>query len=455
MNCATARALIDQGYPQRGSRQRSDAVVFHLASCAECRAYRASLDPSRFDDTTLLHDLLSQRFAASASPQAAIDPDFDLPPAPIPATKALRTRQRRSLLATTLRWIAIVIAVCLVLFVAGGVYAVATIRHNVQALIVTPAARPTLMQPTAANVAQAAPRSDTSTPVVPTARPSPSPQFARSAPLMPTLMPTSQLVYPPIDGAINVLLIGSDARPDDGDNARGDAIMVMRIDPQRQRIALLSLPRDLIVSIPGYGQARINAAQSYGGVELTRNTVSNLLGIPIDFYATVNFEGFIAVVDAVGGVDVQVEKELYDPEYPTMDYGYTVAHFLPGMQHMDGATALMYSRVRHPDSDYDRIKRQQQVLVAIGARVQQQNVLQSVQSLMTISGALRGYVQTDMSENTMLSLAWSMRSLSPSAVERYALGGDQVSEGVIADDPYASFALPGAISLLVQQFVGE
>src|SRR5215217_7211458 len=97
-----------------------------------------------------------------------------------------------------------------------------------------------------------------------------------------------------------------------------DAIVVLRIDPARQRVAMLSLPRDLIVDIPGYGRARINAASVYGelypelggGVELERKTVSNLLGITIDHVVHVDFNGFIGAIDAIGGIDVDVEKEL-------------------------------------------------------------------------------------------------------------------------------------------------
>lgn len=266
---------------------------------------------------------------------------------------------------------------------------------------------------------------------------------------------------PPPGAPITILLLGSDRRPDETGPSRSDAIMIARVDPERQRIALLSLPRDLIVEIPGYGSARINAASVYGaygsdsgdGAELARSTVSNLLGVPIDFVALINFDGFISAIDAIGGITVNVERELYDAQYPTMDYGYTVAHFLPGPQHMDGATALMYSRIRHMDSDFERMRRQQQVMLGILDRVQEQNSLEQLHSIAAVTTALRGYVQTDLPEERMVSLAWAFRNISPAAIERYTLDGSMVSMYVIPGDPYAQLAVPGAIEFLVQQLM--
>jgi LCP family protein required for cell wall assembly len=227
-------------------------------------------------------------------------------------------------------------------------------------------------------------------------------------------------------------------------------------------VALLSLPRDLIVEIPGYGQARINAANVYGeqfshsggGIELARLTVSNLLDIPIDYVVEVNFQGFIGAIDAIGGVTIDVEQELYDPLYPTMDYGYTVAHFEPGEQHMGGERALMYSRIRHMDSDFERMHRQQAVMLAVLERVRQQNAAQQVQTIADLTTALRDYIQTDMPPRRMVSLAWTLRDMQPDMVERYTLDETMVTMNVIPDDPYATFALPGTIDSLVGQLMG-
>jgi polyisoprenyl-teichoic acid--peptidoglycan teichoic acid transferase len=229
-----------------------------------------------------------------------------------------------------------------------------------------------------------------------------------------------------------------------------------------ERVCQLSLPRDLIVAIPGYGQARINAATVYGemypelggGAELARQTVSNLLGVPIDHVVRTDFSAFMQAVDAIGGIDLYVEQELYDPIYPTMDYGYMEVYFPVGPMHMDGATALIYSRVRHMDSNYARNRRQQQVLLAILQRVREQNVLSQVQMLADLSSALRDNVQTDLSLDQMIGLAWAFRGVAPDQVERYALDETMVYEGGIPGDPYATLPASGAINTVVGQLMG-
>jgi LCP family protein required for cell wall assembly len=262
---------------------------------------------------------------------------------------------------------------------------------------------------------------------------------------------------------VTILLLGSDRRPGESWQARSDAIVVVRLEPARQRVALLSLPRDLIVAIPGYGQARINAATVYGdtnpelggGTELARQTVGQLLDLPIDHVVRADFNAFITAIDAIGGVEIDVEQELYDPIYPTMDYGYMEVYFPVGTQQMDGERALIYSRVRHMDSNYARNRRQQQVLVAILQRVREQNVLNQVQMLADLSTALRDDIQTDLSLDQMIGLAWAFRAIAPDQVERYALDENLVYEGGIPGDPYATLPRAGAISLVRGQLLGE
>jgi polyisoprenyl-teichoic acid--peptidoglycan teichoic acid transferase len=390
-------------------------------------------------------------------------------------------------------------------FVVGRTaVALITIRQNIQAMrLPTAAPRPTQQalatpwatdaptsQPTQRALAtpQAtdapAPRS-TSTPapaasplasaIAPSPRPAPSPTLTPVPQQLPPIgdpapapgsrqgQPAAALAPPAAGQPATVLLLGVDRRPDESGPSRSDAIVVLRIDPVRQRVAMLSLPRDLIVDIPGYGHARINAASVYGelypeefggGAELERKTVSNLLGIPIDYVVYADFNGFVGAIDALGGIDVDVEKELYDPEYPTMDYGYMEVHFLPGPMHMDGATALIYSRVRHMDTTWDRARRQQQVLMAVLQRIRRQNQIERIQSVAALTTALRDYVQTDMPLDRMVGLAWALRDMAPEAVGHYNLDGSMVAENVDAGDPYAEYALPGAIESLTQKLMG-
>jgi len=418
---------------------------------------------------------------------------------------AWRRRLRLALL------VAVAAAGLVGVFVVGRTaLALITIRQNIQAMrLPTPAARPTqlVIAPHSTGGSTAAPavvqldaaQARPTSPAPPSATTAPAPQATSMSAVaagqlagaitpspdawpLSTLTPVPQQL-PAIDGAaaapgsrpvqlaasssappaasqpVTLLLLGVDRRPGETGPARSDALIVLRIDPVRERVAMLSLPRDLIVDIPGYGSARINAASVYGelypelggGVELERQTVSNLLGIPIDYVVLVDFNGFIGAIDALGGVDVDVEKELYDPEYPTMDYGYMEVHFLPGPTHMDGATALIYSRVRHMDTIWERARRQQQVLIAVLQRVRQQNPVERVQSIAALTTALRDYVQTDMPIDQMVGLAWALRDITPESVERYNLDGSMIAENADSDDPYAEYALPGVIESLTQQ----
>lgn len=276
---------------------------------------------------------------------------------------------------------------------------------------------------------------------------------------VPTLMPTVGVRLPAGD-AIHILLLGSDRRPGESWATRSDAVMLVRIEPSTRRVALLSLPRDLIVEIPGYGYGRINSVTVYGemnpaigGAELARRTVTNLLGLPIDHIVWVDFTGFIAAVDAIGGIEVELEQAIYDPAYPTMDYGITTVYFPAGKQRLDGAQALILSRTRHADSAYAREARQQMIMLAIARRIREHDPVRQVELAAHVTTALRPHIRTDLSADEILGLAWSLRDVDLGAIERFALGPDGVYEGLIDGDPYALTPRPGAIAALVRDFV--
>ncbi|WP_322821002.1 LCP family protein, partial [Chloroflexus sp.] len=276
---------------------------------------------------------------------------------------------------------------------------------------------------------------------------------------VPTLMPTVGVNLPSSD-VIHILLLGSDRRPGEGWATRADAIMVVRIEMTTRRVALLSLPRDLIVAIPGYGYGRINSATVYGeqdpaigGAELARRTVSQLLGLPIDHVVWVDFTGFMAAVDAIGGIEVELAQPIYDPLYPTMDYGVTSVYFPAGKQWLDGEQALILSRTRHADSAYAREARQQMILLAIARRIREQDPVRQVELAAHVTTALRPHIRTDLSTDDLLGLSWSLRDVNLASVERFALDADGVFEGLIEGDPYALTPRPGAIEALVQAFV--
>jgi LCP family protein required for cell wall assembly len=206
-----------------------------------------------------------------------------------------------------------------------------------------------------------------------------NPQPENSTPLpgvTPTALP-AEIKYKPWNGIdrVTVLVMGLDAR-DVGPEAqstaaRTDTMVVVSLDPVTKIGSMLSIPRDLYVDIPGYGFDKINKAYFYGevnrlqtgGAGLAIQTVENLLGIPIDYYAVVDFNSFTTVVDLIGGIDVYVpfDNMVVDP---VGNHNTTTLHF--GFNHLDGALALGYARNRHTENgDVDRAARTQQVILAI------------------------------------------------------------------------------------------
>lgn len=166
-----------------------------------------------------------------------------------------------------------------------------------------------------------------------------------------------ELTPPVEDKPITFVLLGSDSRGEEGDIGRSDTLMVFRINPKKKIGYLISIPRDARVDIPGHGKQKINAAYQFGGPRLVIKTVEKLSGLKINHYAVVDFEGFKEIVDALGGIDIDVEKKLVD-----LRHGINIR---PGYQHMDGEEALKYVRIRHCDDDFGRMGRQQKFIRAV------------------------------------------------------------------------------------------
>ncbi len=249
---------------------------------------------------------------------------------------------------------------------------------------------------------------------------------------------------------MTVLVMGIDARPNEGMLARSDSMILVRLDPQQHVVALMSIPRDLWVSIPGGGEGKINsafylgeAAGAGGGPALARQTVSTLLGIPINAHAVVDFRGFRGLIDAIAGITVDVPTELYDPQFPTEDYGYMTAHFMPGPQHMNGDQALIYSRVRHPDSDFQRMRRQQQVMIAVEEALRQQGALTTLHHADELTAALAAYVHTDLTPEAAAGLLWSLRDINSQQIQRIAVDTAYLTETNIG----GAYALVGSRQL--------
>ena len=173
---------------------------------------------------------------------------------------------------------------------------------------------------------------------------------------------------PPAD----ILVLGLDARTGEGYVTRTDTIILLGVQPRRLRVSALSIPRDLFINVPGYGSRRVNTvnvlgemAEAGSGPTLLSAGITESFGVTPERYVRLNFEAFTRLVDAVGGVRIDVPRQIIDYSYPTSDYGTRVVRFEPGVQQMDGEAALAYARTRHADDDYGRAARQQQVLSAL------------------------------------------------------------------------------------------
>ena len=208
--------------------------------------------------------------------------------------------------------------------------------------------------------------------------------------------------------------MGVDNRPDEP-VARTDSIMVLTLNPKTGAAGMLSIPRDVLVNVPALNDTiKINSAHVYGeiykfpggGPELLRQTVAELIGYPIDYYVRINFDGFRQIIDLVGGVDIEVAKDIKDDLYPDENYGYDPLFIPAGRHHMNGTLALKYARTRHVDSDYGRAARQQQVIMALKDKLSQPGQLAGLlPRLPGLALALANSVQTDMPIDKAIALA--------------------------------------------------
>jgi len=204
--------------------------------------------------------------------------------------------------------------------------------------------------------------------------------------------PVPQIQFP--EKVINIILLGSDEAPDRYGH-RTDTIMILSLDPELGKVTLLSIPRDLFVYIPGWRMDRINVADTFGGIEMVNQAILYNFGIEIDLWVRANFIGFSAAVNHLGGIDVQVGGHLYD------ECGGVYYDYYPGTYHMDGHTALCYARMRKASSDFDRIRRQQEVLKAMFQKVLS---LDGLTKLPQLYGEYNKWVDGDVGLGNLLPL---------------------------------------------------
>jgi LCP family protein required for cell wall assembly len=281
-------------------------------------------------------------------------------------------------------------------------------------------------------------------------RPAPANAAAARAPAGVLWQPAPQQtpgVEPLPSGRITVLVMGVDNRPDEP-VARTDSIILLTMNPRAGSAGMLSLPRDLWVPVPALGRSvKINTVHVLGeinkfpggGPGLLRDTISEFLGYPVDYYVRLNFDGFRQIVDLIGGIDIDVPKEIRDDTYPDEHYGFDPLYIPAGRQHMDGALALKYARTRHVDSDYGRARRQQQVIVAIKDKVTQPGQLAALlPRLPGLMLALANSVQTDMPMDKVISLTRMIDRVDLNNPTRVVVDG---SMGATTTDPTYGYIL--------------
>jgi LCP family protein required for cell wall assembly len=262
---------------------------------------------------------------------------------------------------------------------------------------------------------------------------------------------------------LNVLVLGIDTRDDDPVTQNTDTILVLSVDPEAKNAAMLSIPRDTLVDIPGIGKDKVNSAYVHAtdpkrnGAELARRTVERFLGIPIHSYAVIDFAAFRQTVDSVGGVVIDIKRPLRDEEYPTSGYGVRRIELRAGPQLLDGEEALEYARSRHDSNDFSRARRQQTVLLALRARLAQGGLFR----LPGVLDRVGPLVRTSFDPGNVLPLARTVLGIDGKEIRSEVLlpcGGDEphceLNEENAADGYYLIPDLAKVRALVSEVFPG-
>jgi LCP family protein required for cell wall assembly len=268
----------------------------------------------------------------------------------------------------------------------------------------------------------------------------------------------------PWDGKsrVNILIMGLDYRDwETGDVPRTDTMILFTLNPITRSAGMLTIPRDMWVSIPGFEYAKINTAYFLGevnklpggGPALAVKTVEQFLGVPINFYAQIDFNSFVQFIDEIGGITLNIKEEIkVDPIGP----GNTVI-LEPGVQPLDGAVALAYARNRYTEGDdFDRSKRQIEVIMAIRDKVL--NVY-SLPKLITKAPALYQNLSTGIKTNLSLQqaiqLAWLIKDIPQDSIKRAGIGPDQVTFGTSPDNLAILKPIPDKIRVVRDEVFAE
>ena len=283
---------------------------------------------------------------------------------------------------------------------------------------------------------------------------------------------TVQVLYPDIEpmfstvhreDRLNILLFGFDTRKLDPSAPLTDTLMLLSWHQDENTLDILSIPRDLWVPVPGFPPTKINLVYSLGesvpstggGEQLLMDTLSAFLNQPIEHFAWVNFDGFVRLIDLIGGINVYVPWDIYDDKYPTPDYGIELFELSAGHQYLDGATTLKYARTRTQDGDYGRIGRQQAVIGAILNQVSSPaNAATLLAAMPSIVQTLRGNFGTDMNVARILHLAQKAATSTPEAGRRLILDRQHGQEAFSAEGMWVLIPDRDAIRSATTDFFG-
>ncbi len=328
-------------------------------------------------------------------------------------------------------WRTYIIVIVLMLLIGGGGTALVLLRRTDQAL---------------ANIQQNDPRantgSDTTTDTNTTNPVTPSDNFVPST----------------LKEPFSVLLVGVDKRAEnEAEGVRSDTLILVRVDPLAGWATMLSIPRDSVVQLPNGNFGKVNSAYAYGfynaeklygsgtskdagGGAAAAQTIERFLNVKVDYTAQVDFQGFERLVDSVNGIVIDVKATLVDPEFPTENHGVERIYIAPGIQQMNGRMALIYARSRHSSNDFDRSKRQQQVLKAVLSAVRNRGIMNNVSLLPQWVGVLEQNVRTTLpigNISTMSDLAGIASRLDSNRISQLAINPLEVRvDNVIGSDIY-------------------
>jgi len=241
--------------------------------------------------------------------------------------------------------------------------------------------------------------------------------------------------------------------------SRTDTMILATVDPSQPYVGMLSIPRDLYIVLPSGQNGRINTAHFFAeaeepgtGPEAAMQTVRSNFGVTVNRFVRLDFAGFVKIVDAMGGVTIDVPAPVSDNAYPTEDGGTQFISFEAGPQHMDGQRALIYARTRHSSSDFERAKRQQLVIQACFNRLLQPGAWVR---LPLILAAVNASVDTNLTPIDILRLAPTLLRVGPAGLDRRVIEGNMVQPNTTPNGGAVQLAVWENINPVLKEMFGE